>query len=167
MPHLTLDQAADAAIQRLGSILVTVTVLTPDKEEVSRVFSTHPEVYAVGGRKRLDPAHTSPIWLEQVVAGQQPFLGADRESVRAFFVDWETIESLGCGAIVNTPVVYQGETIGSVNFLGAEGSLDESSSAVALEITAEATEAVVAARAEAFPETAFGTASGTFPGGVR
>jgi GAF domain-containing protein len=154
MSPLSLDYAAEAATRRLGSILVTATVLTPEKTEISRVFSTHPDVYAVGGRKWMDPTHTSPIWLKQVIEGQRPFLGADAQAVREFFVDWETIESLGCGAIVNTPVVVAGETIGSFNFLGAEGSLDEESVAIALEITEAAAPAIVAARAEAFPETA-------------
>ena len=154
MSTLTLDHAAQSAIDRLGSILVTVTVLTPEGDEVSRVHSTHPEVYAVGGRKRLDPSQTSPIWRDLVVRDQQAFLGADREAVRAFFFDWATIESLGCGAVVNTPVVSDGVTIGSINFLGPEGSLDESSIPIALEITAAAVDAVVVARAEAFSELA-------------
>lgn len=152
MTSISLDHAARSARQRLGSILFTVTVLTPDGSEISRVYSTHPEVYAVGGRKRTDPSQTSPIWSEQVIAGQRPFLGEDREAVRAFFFDWATIEELGCGAIVNTPVVYEGTTIGSINFLGPEGSLDDESVAVALEITRDATAAVAKARSEAFPE---------------
>lgn len=154
MTDISLTEAAAAAADRLSTILFTVTVLTPDGEEVSRVYSSHPEVYAVGGRKRMDPAHTSPIWRELVVGDQHAFLGADRGAVRDFFVDWATIESLGCGAIVNTPVVDEGATIGSINFLGAEGSLDEGSVEIAMEVTQRATAAVIAARAEAFPEVA-------------
>lgn len=152
MSPLSLSQTAESATQRLGSILVTVTVLTPDGTEISRVYSTHPEVYALGGRKRLDPTQTSPIWLDQVVTGQRPFLGADREAVRGFFFDWATIEAIGCGAIVNTPVVHAGETIGSINFLGPEGSLNDESVGIAMELTNAAIDAVVVARAEAFPE---------------
>ncbi|MGP3534773.1 GAF domain-containing protein [Microbacterium sp. RD1] len=154
MTPLSLAEAADQARERLGTILFTVTVLTPDGGEISRVYSTHPDVYAVGGRKRTDPSQTSPIWAEQVIAGQNPFLGADRAAVRSFFFDWETIESLGCGAIVNTPVVHEGRTIGSINFLGPEGSLDEASVATAVEITQQSAPAVAQARAEVFPETA-------------
>jgi nucleoid-associated protein YgaU len=152
MSLTTLAAAADAARARLGSILVTVTVITPDGTEVARVATTHPEVYPVGGRKRLDPSQTSPQWAELVVAGQQPFVGADRDTVRSFFFDWETIEALGCGAIVNTPVVHDGVTIGSINFLGPEGSLTADAADIAMQITAQATPAVVAARDEAFGE---------------
>lgn len=149
-----LEQALASARRRLGSILVTVTVLTPDATEISRVATTHPEVYELGGRKYLDPVHTSPLWLSQVIDRQRPFLGATRREVRDFFVDWETIEALGCGSIINTPVVYATETIGSINFLGPEGSLDDRSIDTALEITDEVTPAVVAARRAAFPELA-------------
>lgn len=154
MKTMSLDEAVDAARDRLGSILVTVTVITPDGTEVARVHSTHPEMYPVGGRKRMDPSQTSPLWTEQVVTGQRPFLGADREAVRSYFFDWETIESLGCGAIVNTPVVKDGVTIGSVNFLGPEHSLDENAVEIATEITLAATGAVLTARNEQFPEFA-------------
>lgn len=150
--QLSLAAAAGEATAKLSSILVTVTALTPDGTEVSRLYSTHPETYAVGGRKRMDPSQTSPLWKSQVVEGQQAFLGANRDAVREFFFDWKTIESLGCGAIVNTPVVLDGETIGSINFLGSEGSLTSESVAVALDITARATAAVARARVEAFPE---------------
>lgn len=154
MPSYSLEDAAADARQRLGAILFTVTVLNPDGGEISRVYSTHPDVYAIGGRKRTDPSQTSPVWSEQVIAGQKPFLGADRQAVRDFFFDWETIESLGCGAIINTPVVHDGRTIGSINFLGPEGSLDQSSVQVAMDISRASTDAVASARAEIFPEGA-------------
>ena len=150
--ELTLGEAATAARDRLGAILFTVTVITPDGAEISRVHSTHPEVYPLGGRKRMDPSQTSPLWKELVVEGQQPFVGPDRAAVREFFFDWETIEALGCGSIINTPVVHEGKTIGSINFLGPEGTMTEQNAAGALEITAQATPAVAAALAAAFPE---------------
>lgn len=149
-----LRGVADEAALRLGATLVTITVITPRGDEVARIFSTHPEVYPCGGRKRLDPSQTSPIWLDRVVARQLPFLGATRERLREFFFDWATIERLGCGAIVNTPVVRGGRTIGSVNFLAPEGKLDETSVGTAMEITREAAPAVAAAAALAFPDAA-------------
>lgn len=152
MTSLTLAGMANRATSELGSILVTVTVLTPDGSEVSRVYSTHPDVYPVGGRKRLDASQTSPVWLQQVIGDQRSFLGFNRDAVRAFFFDWPTIESLGCAAIVNTPVVHDGLTIGSINFLGPEGSLNDASVAIAEDITRAATGTVAKARAAAFPE---------------
>jgi hypothetical protein len=95
MPTTGLDTLAERAVQDLAAVLVTTTVIVPGGDEVARVQSTHPRVYPVGGRKRIDPSQTSPLWLEIVVHGQQPFLGVDRAAVREFFFDWATIEQLG------------------------------------------------------------------------
>ena len=100
---------------------------------MARVYTNHPEAYPVGGKKTFAD-DTSPVWLEQVIEGQRPFLGADREAVRGFFFDYATIESLGCGAIINVPIVSEGETIGSMNFLNVEGSYDEASVDAAVSI---------------------------------
>lgn len=154
MTDIALAQLAEDAREQLGATLVTVTVITPDGKDVSRVFSTHPAEYPVGGRKRLDATQTSPLWLEQVVKGQRPFLGTTPEKVREFFFDWATIEALGCGCIVNTPVVEEGTTIGSINFLAPEGALDERSLPTASALTLAATPAVARALAEAFPADA-------------
>jgi len=154
MPTSGLETLAERAAQDLGAILVTTTVLVPEGNEVARVQSTHPEVYPVGGRKLLDPSHTSPVWMDLVVRRQQPFFGADRAAVRDFFVDFATIEGLGCGAIINTPVVEDGVTIGSVNFLAPEGTFDQRSVEQAVALTAQAVPAVAGARTAAFPELA-------------
>lgn len=141
----SLDSACDAARERLGVTLFTVTVIADDNTSVARIYTSHSEAYPVGGRKLLDKSQTSPIWFEQVLTNQQPFLGLHKQAVREFFFDFETIEGLGCGAIINMPVVSeQGVTIGSINFLAPEGVLTEASVAAALEITQQSTAAVQA-----------------------
>jgi len=142
IPYATLADASDDALRRLPLILFTVTVHLPGDTEVERVYSTHPEIYPVGGRKKLDPSQSSPIWNEQVVVGQRGYVGSDRAAVREFFFDWATIESLGCDSIINTPVVVEGKTIGTINFLGAQYALTEADLPVALEITEAATSAI-------------------------
>jgi len=141
-PYATLADASDDALRRLPVILFTVTVHLPGDTEVERVYSTHPEIYPVGGRKKLDPSQSSPVWNEQVVVGQRGYVGSDRAAVREFFFDWATIESLGCDSIINTPVVVEGKTIGTINFLGAQYALTEADLPVALEITEAATSAI-------------------------
>jgi len=123
---LTLSAAHDRAMTAPGVILFTASVIADGATTMARVYSSHQEVYPVGGRKTLD-GQTSPIWFEQVVRGGQPFLGRDLEAVRTFFFDSAVIESLGCGAIINVPVRHEGETIGSINFLDREGAYDERS----------------------------------------
>lgn len=114
------------AQETVGVTLFTASVIADAGTSMARIYTTHPDVYPVGGTKTL-AGDTNPVWLEQVLKGQQPFLGADKEAVRAFFFDSATIESLGCGAIINVPVVSNGETIGSMNFLAPEGTYDQKS----------------------------------------
>lgn len=124
----------------VGVRLFTVSVLadTGTGMGMARVYTSHPAVYPVGGMKTF-AGDTSPIWLEQVIDRQQPFLGPDRGAVRTFFFDYETIESLGCGAIVNVPVVSNGSTIGSMNFLDSEGKYDQNSVDAAREVAQRST----------------------------
>lgn len=114
------------AQETVGVTLFTASVIADAGTSMARIYTTHPDVYPVGGTKTL-AGDTNPVWLEQVLKGQQPFLGEDKEAVRAFFFDSATIESLGCGAIINVPVVSNGETIGSMNFLAPEGTYDQKS----------------------------------------
>lgn len=129
----SFDEVYAHAREAVGVTLFTASVIADNGASMARVYTTHPEVYPVGGKKTL-AGDTNPVWLEQVLKGQQPFLGADKEAVRAFFFDSAIIESLGCGAIVNVPVVNNGQTIGSMNFLGPEGSYDHRSVDAAVEV---------------------------------
>lgn len=122
----SFDEVYASARDAVGVRLFTASVIADAGTSMARIYTTHPEVYPVGGKKTL-AGDTNPVWLEQVFKGQQAFLGADTDAVRAFFFDSATIESLGCGAIVNVPVVSHGETIGSMNFLAPEGSYDQQS----------------------------------------
>ncbi|MEK8144677.1 GAF domain-containing protein [Streptomyces sp. M10(2022)] len=54
-------------------------------------------------------------------------MGADRAAVSHVFADHATIDSLGCGAVINVPVVEGGHTLGILNILDAEGRYDEES----------------------------------------
>ena len=136
----SFEDIHEAAKSEVGVRLFTVSALAGTGSDLgmARVYSSHPDVYPVGGTKTF-AGDTSPVWLKQVIEGQQPFLGADANSVRAFFFDYEIIESLGCGAIVNVPVVSNGQTIGSMNFLDAEGAYDEISVDTARKIAERST----------------------------
>jgi len=129
----SFDDVCENTRKAVGVTLFTVSVIADDGASMARVYTTHPDVYPVGGKKTL-AGDTNPVWLAQVLRGQQPFLGADKEAVRAFFFDSATIESLGCGAIVNVPVVSRGRTIGSMNFLAPEGSYGQNSVEAAVDI---------------------------------
>jgi GAF domain-containing protein len=120
-----------AARERVGVRLFTVLAWDEGTNALHRVYSSHPVEYPTGGQKVF--SRDAP-WIRQVVIEQQPYLGRDPAAVAAVFEDHDLITSLGCGAVVNVPVVDQGKTLGVLNLLDAEGrySQDSISAAVPL-----------------------------------
>lgn len=113
-PNFFFD-ALDAALsRRVGHRLLTL--LYRDGNEVARVYSNMPDIYPVFGRK---PMGETP-WGDLVLNRQQPFLGRDREAIKWAFFDHELIASIGLNSAINIPVVYDGETIGTINLLHEE-----------------------------------------------
>jgi hypothetical protein len=92
------------------------TLLYVAGEEVARVYSNRPTEYPVSGRKLMG---TTP-WGDLVLKRKQPYLGVDREAVRWAFFDHELIGSMGLGSVINIPVVYNDECVGTMNLLDAE-----------------------------------------------
>ncbi len=111
----TLYRALDAETKRLvGHRLFTL--LYVDGQEVARVYSNTPAAYPVFGRKPMGPTP----WGAHVLEGRKPYLGRDMAAIRWAFFDHELIASLGCGSVINIPIVYDGMTIGTMNLLDAE-----------------------------------------------
>ena len=113
-PDVTF-KAIDALAQKLvGHQLFTLLVV--DGNEVSRVYSNRPKEYPVGGRK---PMGKTP-WGDLVITRKEPFLGPDKAGIRWAFFDYELIESMGLGSVINVPIVYNDECIGAIALLDAE-----------------------------------------------
>jgi GAF domain-containing protein len=112
----------------IGVRLFTVLAWVPERQALRRVHSSHPAQYPVGGEKTVEVAAG---WLATCITRQEPYLGPDRAAVRGIFADHELIEGLGCGAVINVPVVAEGRTLGVLNILDAEGAYDEDSVVVA------------------------------------
>jgi GAF domain-containing protein len=118
-PNFFFDALDAALAARVGHKLLTL--LYKDGDEVARVYSNISDVYPVFGRK---PMGVTP-WGDLVLRRQQPFLGRDREAVKWAFFDHELIFSLGLGSAINIPVIYDGETIGTINLLHDEYFYEE------------------------------------------
>ena len=131
------DAVEAAARERVGVRLFTVLAWDEDRCALHRVHSSHPVEYPVGGEKVF--SREAP-WIRCVVVEQQPYVGRDRDAVAAVFPDHELIASLGCGAVVNVPVVDGGRILGVLNLLDAAGAYDEGSVAAALPVAELAVE---------------------------
>jgi GAF domain-containing protein len=111
----TLYRALDAALKELvGHRLFTL--LYADGQEVARVYSNRPKEYPVAGRKPMGPTP----WGAHVLTGRKPYLGTDKAGIRWAFFDHALIEDMGLGSVINIPVVYDGQTIGTLNLLDVE-----------------------------------------------
>jgi len=116
-------RAIDAALaQEPGHILFTVLVHHAALRQSERFYTNKPEAYPIGGRK---PVTDSP-WMQRVIHGGNPYIGRTREDIAANFFDHELIHSLGCDSILNMPVRWRGETIGTLNLCHGAGFYDES-----------------------------------------
>ena len=137
-----LRDVEDKVRESVGVRLFTVLAWIPERQALRRVHSSDPERYPVGGEKTVEVARG---WLARCIEAGEPYFGPDRAAVREVFADHELIESLGCGAIVNVPVMDGDEVLGVLNILDAEGSYDEESVAVAASLAPLAVPALRAA----------------------
>ena len=92
------------------------TLLYVDGDEVARVYSNRPAEYPVSGRKPMGKT----AWGDLVLRDCKPFLGRDKAAIRWAFFDYALIESMGLGAAICIPVVYDGACLGTMNILDAE-----------------------------------------------
>lgn len=112
-----------------GFRLFTVLAWDDERGALHRVHSSAPDAYPLGGEKVMP--RDAP-WIVQVVVERRPYLGRDTAAVAAVFSDHALITSLGCGAVVNVPVVKGDRTLGVLSLLDSEGAYDEASVAAAL-----------------------------------
>ena len=105
-----LDRAMDAAI---GHKLFPVLRFHADSRESERVYTNQPDSYPVGGRKKLNPT----FWAGHVIKGRQPYIGHTAEDIRSVFFDHALIHSLGCDSVLNMPVLWDGQILGTINLL--------------------------------------------------
>ncbi|MGO4188978.1 GAF domain-containing protein [Pseudarthrobacter sp. TAF60_1] len=102
-----------------GVVLFTALQWIPERSSLRRLFTSHPADYPVGGEKTVE---ISPGWLGTVIEDKKPFLAADLNALRDVFADSELIQRLGCGAVINVPVLDDGlNVVGVLAMLDTEG----------------------------------------------
>ena len=128
LAHLAPDQpgatfrALDKALTaRPGHVLFTILMHHPELRRNERVYTNMPNAYPVGGRK---PVTESP-WMRQVLLRGEPYIGRTGDDIRTVFPDHELIRSLGCESVLNMPVRWRGETLGTLNLLHHAGHYGE------------------------------------------
>jgi hypothetical protein len=111
-------RAVDAALAAtIGHKLFTILIHHPALKQSERFYSNLPDSYPVGGRKPV----TDSAWMQRVIFGGEPYIGRTRDDIKEVFYDHELIWSLGCESVLNLPVRWRGQTIGTLNLLHAAG----------------------------------------------
>nr|WP_236599715.1 GAF domain-containing protein [Ramlibacter alkalitolerans] len=124
--HRCEDPAAalahiDAARRALlGPGLLTVNVDAtrpqdpPGELHLLRAWTSDPQAYPVGGRKRK----LRTPWTEQLLVHGELFVGEGEAALAAAFDDVALITSLGLRSVINAPVLSGGRTRATFNVLG-------------------------------------------------
>lgn len=119
--------------EEMGVKLFTVLAFRDNGAVMERIFSSHPTEYPLGGRKVVS-RDVAPDWLAACLTEQVAFFGQTPDDVDRIFKDAELIRSLGCGSIINAPIVDKGTTVAALNILDAEGSYREDDVTTAIDI---------------------------------
>lgn len=116
--------AAWKALEDLATGLVGVklfTVMTVDLAAglARRAYISRPSQYPASGTK---PLHgNSGDWFETVFTRRRTFVANTIEHIARVFPDHQLIASLGCGSVVNLPVVLEGDLVAAINLLDETG----------------------------------------------
>lgn len=100
----------------VGAKLFTFMTVDMQAGLASRSYTSHPAEYPVSGTKpiRYDD------WFDQVHKRRRCFVANTLADIGKVFPDAELIGRLGCGSVVNLPVVLADALVGTVNMLHEE-----------------------------------------------
>ena len=99
-----------------GFKLFTVMTVDMVNKLARRAFSSHPVDYPVSGTK---PIHYDS-WFEIVHTQHKVFVANTIVDIAKVFPDHEKIWSLGCGSVINLPVIIGGQLAATINMLHEE-----------------------------------------------
>ena len=119
-----LQQIESARFALLGKGLLTVNLDAtrpddpPGELQLQRLWTSNPQAYAVGGRKRKTPTP----WTQQLLRRCEVFIGEGDEALAAVFEEHQQITELGLHAVVNVPLALAGRCVATFNVLGERPS---------------------------------------------
>lgn len=95
------------------------TVMTVDMAAglARRAYTSHPSEYPVSGTKPIERNR----WFEIVHGQRQSFVANSIEDIATVFPDHALIASLGCGSVLNLPVVLKNDLVATINMLDEPG----------------------------------------------
>ena len=109
------------ALERLsskvpGHKLFTVMTVEMETGLARRAYSSNMHEYPVSGTKPIE----RNSWFDIVHGQKRSFVANTIQDIAAVFPDHAVIAALGCGSVINLPVVLKGELVATINMLHAE-----------------------------------------------
>ena len=102
----------------IGHRLFTLTVVDYSIKYVERVYSNNIKIYPLLGTKPI-PINS---WTNKVINNKKFFFGENKNQIKKLYFDYEKIFSLGCGSIINIPIINDKKILGTLNILHKERS---------------------------------------------
>ncbi|MDO5604996.1 MAG: hypothetical protein Q4G25_07540 [Paracoccus sp. (in: a-proteobacteria)] len=118
VPATSFAGVAELCRHAFGFTFLTVLENHPARQEIRRVFSSHPQDYPTG---RFKPMGGTP-WGAVVLEAGQSWLGEGEEAIRWAFPDADLILGLGCYCCACAPVLDRGRVIGVLSLNGPAGA---------------------------------------------
>jgi transcriptional regulator with GAF, ATPase, and Fis domain len=113
----TLFRAVESVVAgTIGFRLFTIMSYDASRHEVARVYTNMPDVYPTGGRKKK----RGTAWATQILQELRPFRGETSHDIRNAFDDHAVMAGMGLGSILNIPIAYDGECVGTMNLTHVE-----------------------------------------------
>ncbi len=100
----------------VGAKLFTVMRIDWANDVSGRAYTSDPENYPASGTKKINRTH----WFEAIHKQRKPFVANTIADIAEVFPDHEKIWSLGCGSVINYPVIIADQMHGTVNLLHEE-----------------------------------------------
>lgn len=118
----TTEEAAFDALCALtkatvGAKLFTVMTSDTDAMVARRAYTDDAVNYPTSGEKPIELNR----WFDQVLTRQEAFVSNTLADIDTVFPDAELIGKLGCGSVVNLPLIIGGKVIATMNILHEEG----------------------------------------------
>ena len=101
------------AVAVVGAKLFTVMTIDLAAGLARRAHTSDPDAYPVSGAKPIQ----RDAWFRLVHDERRPFVANTIGEIADVFPDHGVIESLGCGSVLNLPVVVRDEVVATVNLL--------------------------------------------------
>lgn len=116
-PEAVWKALEDLANEVVGHTLFTVTMTDMAAGLVRRAYSNRPAEYPTSDTKPLKG--NTGDWFETVFNQHRTFVANSIADIAKVFPDHELIASLGCGSVVNLPILLEGSLVATINLLDA------------------------------------------------